>query len=79
MMVGWNQVRMCNAAVRWMTDQEEGECIEWQRQRVEAESVQPHLGVFERVENGRPSELLLTGGIIVILQAELDKFPFFLG
>ena len=46
---------------------------------MEAESVQPHLRVFERVEDGRPSELLLTGGIIVILQAELDKFPFFLG
>lgn len=75
-MVGWYQVRNCNGVKEKMTDQEQGESIEWQGHCVEAEAVQPHLGVLECIEHGRPSELFLASGIVVILQSELDEFPF---
>lgn len=41
---------------------------------MEAETIQPHLRVFERIEDCRPGKGLITSRVIVILQAELYVF-----
>lgn len=46
---------------------------------MEAQAIQPHLRVLEGIQHGRPGELLIAGGVVVILQAELDEGAFFLG